>query len=71
MEVELHALELNNTWALTHLPKGKKAIGSKSVFKVNFKLNGMVDKHKAKFVAKGYGKKPSIDFHDIFSHFPS
>ncbi|KMQ85780.1 gag-pol polyprotein [Lasius niger] len=35
VDEELSAIRLNNTWILTELPKGKKAIGSKWIFKQN------------------------------------
>lgn len=34
MKNEIEALENNNTWTLTHLPPGKKAIDSKWVYKI-------------------------------------
>lgn len=38
MKRELEALETNNnTWELTYLPAIKKAIGSKQVYKLNYK----------------------------------
>ncbi|XP_057250611.1 uncharacterized protein LOC130591346 [Beta vulgaris subsp. vulgaris] len=40
MNAELLALETNNTWELVPLPKGKRAIGSKWVYKVKLKANG-------------------------------
>lgn len=54
MNKELEALENNETWELTSLPKGKKAIGSKWVYKTKLKPNGSIDKHKARLVAIGY-----------------
>ncbi|XP_057989182.1 uncharacterized protein LOC110665732 [Hevea brasiliensis] len=40
MNQELQALEKNGTWELCELPKRKKAIGSKWVFKVKYKPDG-------------------------------
>jgi len=54
IQAELHALTENNTWILTALPTGKKAIGSKWVFKIKYKADGTIDKYKARLVAKGY-----------------
>lgn len=43
MQRELDALEANDTWDLQPLPKGKRAIGSKWVFKVKYNPDGSVE----------------------------
>nr|GEY86422.1 zinc finger, CCHC-type [Tanacetum cinerariifolium] len=53
MKVELDSINRNNTWELTTLPKGHKAIGLKWVFKTKKDANGNIIKHKARLVAKG------------------
>ncbi|KAK6128802.1 hypothetical protein DH2020_037438 [Rehmannia glutinosa] len=67
MHQELQALERNNTWSLTHLPKGKKAIGCKWVYKVKLNPDGTVARHKARLVAKGFHQVQCVDFFDSFS----
>ena len=54
MDMEIQAIERNNTWELTDLPKGAKQIGVKWVYKRKLKENAEVDKLKARLVAKGY-----------------
>ena len=54
MDDEIEAIERNDTWELTNLPKGQKTIGIKWVYKTKMKENGEVDKNKACLVAKGY-----------------
>ena len=54
MDIEMKAIERNNTWELTDLPTGAKKIGLKWVYKTEFKENGEMDKFKARLVAKGY-----------------
>nr|GEY78425.1 ribonuclease H-like domain, reverse transcriptase, RNA-dependent DNA polymerase [Tanacetum cinerariifolium] len=53
MKVELDSIIRNNTWELTTLHKGHKAIGLKWVFKTKRDANGNIVKHKARLVAKG------------------
>lgn len=67
MHKELKALEKNDTWEITNLPKGKKPVGSKWVYKTKLKPHGSVDRLKARLVAKGYHQTPGIDYHDSFS----
>lgn len=40
MTKELNALDANHTWDVVDLPKGKKPIGPKWVFKIKLKANG-------------------------------
>jgi hypothetical protein len=51
---ELQSIDDNNTWTLTTLPAGHRAIGLKWVFKVKKDEHGHVIKHKARLVTKGY-----------------
>lgn len=37
MQLELHALEQNQTWSLQPLPPGKRTISCKWVFRVKYK----------------------------------
>lgn len=52
---------LNDTWELTTLPKGHKAIGVKWVFKTNTNPEGRVKKYKARLVAKVMLIRQGID----------
>ncbi|XP_050896922.1 uncharacterized mitochondrial protein AtMg00820-like [Lathyrus oleraceus] len=67
MKDEVESIEKNNTWMLVDLPKGKKAIGVKWVFKVKANLKGEIIKHKARLVAKGILQKEGIDFDEVFA----
>ena len=62
----MNSLMKNDTSRLTELPKGRKALKNKWVFKLK---NGdeKLLKYKARLVVKGFGQKQSIDFDEIFS----
>ena len=64
---ELNALEANNTWTVTTLPKGKKVIGCRYVYKTKLHSDGSIERHKARLVAKGYSQREGFDFHETFS----
>nr|GEW99969.1 ribonuclease H-like domain, reverse transcriptase, RNA-dependent DNA polymerase [Tanacetum cinerariifolium] len=67
MIAELDSINKNNTWELTTLPKGQKAIGLKWVFKTKKDANGDIIKHKARLVAKGYIQQHDIDFEEVLA----
>nr|GEY07117.1 putative reverse transcriptase, RNA-dependent DNA polymerase, Gag-polypeptide of LTR copia-type [Tanacetum cinerariifolium] len=47
MNAEIEALNKNNTWTITNLPKGRKAIGIKWVYKIIYKATCNIDRYKA------------------------
>ncbi|KAL0427377.1 UNVERIFIED_CONTAM: hypothetical protein Slati_2912500 [Sesamum latifolium] len=47
MADEIQALEANETWSITTLPPGKKAVGSKWLFKLKLNPDGAVSRYKA------------------------
>ena len=67
MNKELAALESSNTWDIVDLPPGKKAIGSRWVFKTKLKADGSIERFKARLVAKGFNQKYGIDYEETFS----
>ncbi|KAL9245201.1 hypothetical protein vseg_018879 [Gypsophila vaccaria] len=67
MDTELQALDSNNTWELTTLPVGMRAIGSKWVYKIKHRADGSVERFKARLVAKGYNQVQDKDYKHTFS----
>ncbi|GJX39888.1 ribonuclease H-like domain-containing protein [Tanacetum coccineum] len=68
MTSKMDDLLRNDTWEIVDLPKDKKAIGSKWIFKIKYKSSGETDRYKARLVAQEFGKKEGIDYEQIFSH---
>jgi hypothetical protein len=64
---EMQAHIKNGTWELVKLPPGRKAIGSKWVFKVKRNANGSIERYKARLVAQGFSQRPGIDFDKTFA----
>jgi hypothetical protein len=67
MQTEMDSIHQNNTWVLSALPSGHKAIGLKWVFKVKRDPDGNVVKHKAWLVAKGYAQIQGVDCDEVFA----
>nr|GEW06847.1 hypothetical protein [Tanacetum cinerariifolium] len=55
-------------WTLVDLPNGKKAIGTKWVFKNKKDKRGIVVRNKARLVAKCYTQEEGINYDEVFSH---
>ena len=49
------------------LPHGRKAVGSRFVFREKHDGNGNLVKQKARIVAKGFSQVPGEDFSEMFS----
>eukprot|EP00253_Pinus_taeda_P027872 PITA_27872 len=54
MQKEYDAVIKNITWKLVYPPFGTKPIGCKWVYKNKYKVDGSLDKHKARLVEKGF-----------------
>jgi hypothetical protein len=67
MDEEMATLDANATWELVALPKDKKAIGCKWVYKVKHNANGSMNKYKARLVAKGYAQTYGINYEETYS----
>ena len=66
MENALKSLHDNKVWELVELPKGKKTIGSKWVFKEKVGADGTNERYKARLVAQGYVQQ-GLDYDEMFS----
>ena len=67
MQNEIQALENNGTWRLTDLPPGKKALGSRWVYKIKYNSDGSVGCVKARLVVLGNHQVEEIDYLDTFA----
>jgi len=64
---EYKSLIKNKTWQLVDLPRNRKAIGCKWVFKAKRNALGEIDRYKARLVAKGFSQTQGIDYDETFA----
>ena len=57
----------NGTWSLVELPEGKKALGSKWVFRTKCNADGSIERYKARLVVLGNFQRPGQDFFETFA----
>ena len=60
----MDSLSANEVWNLVELPKGRKTVGSKWVFK---DVHGEIERYKAQLLAQGYSQKYRQDYDETFS----
>ncbi|GKA31472.1 putative ribonuclease H-like domain-containing protein [Tanacetum coccineum] len=67
MQEELLQFKLQKVWILVDLPKSKRAIGTKWIFRNKKDKRGIVIRNKARLVAQGYTQEEGIDYDEVFA----
>ncbi|KAK1417226.1 hypothetical protein QVD17_26351 [Tagetes erecta] len=67
MQTEYNALHKNCTWTLVPRPSTTNIVGSKWVFRIKYRPDGSIGRHKARLVAQGFTQIPGLDFNHTFS----
>ena len=67
MNLEMDALEKNETWDIVELPPGKKAIGSKWLYKTKYNPDGTIERHKSRLVILGCKQTYGVDYDQTFA----
>ncbi|GJU60842.1 putative ribonuclease H-like domain-containing protein [Tanacetum coccineum] len=67
MQEELLKFKLQEVWTLVDLPNGKRAIGTKWVFRNKKDERGIMIRNKARLVAQGYTQEEGIDYDEFFA----
>ncbi|GKE98909.1 zinc finger, CCHC-type containing protein [Tanacetum coccineum] len=57
----------NNTWVLAYLPPGCKPLSWKWIFKRKLKVDGTIEKFKARLVIRGFRQKLRIKYFDTYA----
>nr|GEV32540.1 zinc finger, CCHC-type [Tanacetum cinerariifolium] len=64
---EMDSIMGNNTWVLTDLPPGCRTLACKWIFKRKLKVDGTVEKFKARLVIQSFKQKSGINYFDTYA----
>nr|GEV44886.1 hypothetical protein [Tanacetum cinerariifolium] len=67
MQEELLQFKLQKVWIVVDLPYGKRAIGTKWVYRNKKDERGIVVRNKARLVAQGHTQEEGIDYEEVFA----
>lgn len=67
MQEEMQSLHENHTYELVELPKGRRALKNKWVYRIKTEDSSSKPRYKARLVVKGFRQEKGIDFEEIFS----
>nr|GEW99811.1 putative ribonuclease H-like domain-containing protein [Tanacetum cinerariifolium] len=67
MQEELLQFKMQKVWVLVDLPKGKRGVGFKWVFRNKKDERGIVVRNKARLVAQVHTQEEGIDYEEVFA----
>lgn len=67
MADEVKSILKKDTWSLADRPKESSVIGSRFVLRNKYGSNGVLERRKARIVAKGYAQQYGKDFHETYA----
>ena len=67
MDEEYRSLMANDTWDLVPLPKGRKLVRCKWVYRTKYASDGSVERLKERLVGNIFPQVEGIDYNETFS----
>jgi hypothetical protein len=67
MMEEYQSIMKNDVWDIVLRPEGKFAVTSKWICKIKHIVDGSIERHKMRFVARGFSQVEGIDYEETFS----
>jgi hypothetical protein len=64
---EYQSIIKNDVWEIIPRPKNKDVVSSKWLYKIKLLVDGSIEKHKARFVGRGFSQKEGIDYEETFA----
>jgi hypothetical protein len=67
MQEEYDSIMRNDVWEVVPRPEGKSVVTSRWLYKIKYVADGSIEKHKARFVARGFSQIEGIDYDETFA----
>jgi hypothetical protein len=67
MQEEYDSIMCNDVWELVPRLEGKSVVTSRWLYKIKYVADGNIEKHKARFVARGFSQIEGIDYDETFA----
>jgi hypothetical protein len=67
MTEEYQSIMKNDVWEVVPRPKNKDVVSSRWIYKIKHGADGSIEKHKARFVVRGFSQKEGIDYEETFA----
>jgi hypothetical protein len=67
MMEEYQSIMKNDVWDIVLRPEGKSVVTSKWIYKIKHTVDGSIERHKMRFVARGFSQVEGIDYEETFS----
>jgi len=64
---EIAALRSNHTWSLVPFHSSMNVVGSRWVYRIKRRVDGSIERYKARLVARGFTQQEGIDYSETFS----
>ena len=65
---EYQSIMKNDVWDVVPRLEGKSLVTSKWIYKIKHAADGSIEKHKARFVGRGFPQKEGIDYEEWHLH---
>ena len=67
MVEEYASIMKNDVWEIVPRPEGKSGVTSKWLYKIKYVVDGIIEKYKARYVARGFSQVEGIDYDETFA----
>jgi hypothetical protein len=67
MVKEYTSIMMNDVWDIVQRLEGKLVVSSMWLYKITHAMDGIIDKFKVRFVARGFSRKEGVEYKENFS----